>query len=136
MINHSRTQDQKNIIAVVYFRLCWGTDYSCSLGQSHMDSPLSVGGKAHSILSGCVYLVTQLCLTLCGPMDYSLPRLLCPWNFPGKNTEASSHFLLQRIFLTQRLNMHLLSLLHWQADSLPLRSPRKPIFSRKGDYFY
>ena len=28
------------------------------------------------------------------------------------------HFLLQGIFLTQGLNQHLL---HWQADSLPLR---------------
>ena len=30
------------------------------------------------------------------------------------------HFLLQRIFLTQRSNQHLLCLLHWQADSLPM----------------
>ena len=28
----------------------------------------------------------QLCLTLCDPMDCSLARLLCPWDFPGKNT--------------------------------------------------
>ena len=27
--------------------------------------------------------------------------LLCPWNFPGKNTGVGSHSLLQRIFLTQ-----------------------------------
>ncbi|KAM9737117.1 uncharacterized protein ACBT57_015065 [Dama dama] len=31
-------------------------------------------------------------------------RLLCPWNFPGKNTGVSCHGLLQKIFLTQRLN--------------------------------
>ena len=30
------------------------------------------------------------------------------------------HFLLQEIFLTQGLNTHLLCLLHWQVDSLPL----------------
>ena len=30
------------------------------------------------------------------------------------------YFLLQRIFLTQRSNLCLLHLLHWQADSLPL----------------
>ena len=29
------------------------------------------------------------------------------------------HFLLQGIFLTQRLNPHLLHLLHWQTGSLP-----------------
>ena len=45
-------------------------------------------------------------------------RLLCPWNFPGKNTEVGCHFLLQGIFLTERLNLHLLCLLHWQTDSL------------------
>ena len=31
-------------------------------------------------------------------------RLLCPWNFPGKNTGAGCHFLLQGIFLTQGSN--------------------------------
>ena len=40
-------------------------------------------------------------------------RLLCSWDFPGKNTVVSSHFLLQRIFLTQRSNSHLLCLLYW-----------------------
>ena len=43
--------------------------------------------------------------------------LLCSWNFPGKNTGVACHFLLQGIFPTQGLNLHLL---HWQADSLPL----------------
>ena len=38
------------------------------------------------------------------PMDYSPARLLCPWNFPGKNTGASCHFLLQEISPTQGLN--------------------------------
>ena len=27
-------------------------------------------------------------------MDYSLVRLLCPWDFPGENTGAACHFLL------------------------------------------
>ena len=39
-------------------------------------------------------------------------RLLCPWDFPGKNTGVGCHFLLQGNFLTQGSN---LSLLHcWQ----------------------
>ena len=41
-------------------------------------------------------------------------RLLCPWKFPGKNTRVICHFL------TQGLNLCLLHLRHWQADSLPL----------------
>ena len=28
-------------------------------------------------------------------MDYSLARILCPWDFPGKNTGVACHFLLQ-----------------------------------------
>ena len=44
-------------------------------------------------------------------------RLLCPWDFLGKNTGADWDFLLQGIFTTQGSN---LCLLHWQADSLPL----------------
>ena len=39
--------------------------------------------------------------------------LLCPWNFPGKNTGVGCHFLLQGIFLNQGLNPCLLCLLHW-----------------------
>ena len=55
------------------------------------------------------------------PHELQCARLLCPWNFPGKNTRVDCHFLLQRIFLTQELNPHLLHLLHWKANSLPLR---------------
>ena len=39
-------------------------------------------------------------------------RLLCPWDFPGKNIEVGYHFLLQGIFPTQGLNFCLLHLLH------------------------
>ena len=55
---------------------------------------------------------------LCG-----LPGFSCPWHFPGKSTGAGCHFLLQGIFPTQRLNLCLLHLLHWQVDSLPLAPP-------------
>ena len=54
------------------------------------------------------------------------PRLLCPWDHPGKNTGAGCHFLLQGIFQTQESNPCLLHLLHWQADSLPLRHLGSP----------
>ena len=52
-------------------------------------------------------------------------RLLCPWNFPGKNTGVGCHFLLQGIFPIQGLDRHVLCLLHWQVDSLPLRHLRR-----------
>ena len=37
----------------------------------------------------------QSCLTLCDPQGLWLTRLLCPWDFPGKNTGVGCHFLLQ-----------------------------------------
>ena len=52
--------------------------------------------------------------------------LLCPWDFPGKNTGVGCHALLQGIFLIQGLNPYLLHLLHWQEGSLPLVPPGKP----------
>ena len=39
-------------------------------------------------------------------------RLLCSWDFPGKNTGVGCHALLQGLFLTQELNPCLLCLLH------------------------
>ena len=63
----------------------------------------------------------------------------CPWNSPGKTTGVGCHSLLQGIFPTQGLNLHLL---HWQVDSLPLshqgnlfnsfRAPLK-IFKQEND---
>ena len=54
-----------------------------------------------------VCLVAQSYLILWDSMDCN-PRLLSPWDFPGKNTGAGCHFLLQDIFLTQGSNRHLL----------------------------
>ena len=42
------------------------------------------------------------------PHGLQLTRLLHPWDFPSKNTGVGCHFLLQEIFLTQRLNPGLL----------------------------
>ena len=54
--------------------------------------------------------------------DSVIPWTVAHWaplsmRFPGKNTGAGCHLLLQGIFLTQGSNP---SILHWQADSLPL----------------
>ena len=57
-------------------------------------------------------LVAQSCLTLCDPMDCSPARLLCPWDFPGKNNGVGSPSLLQGIFLTQESNPGLLNCMY------------------------
>ena len=59
------------------------------------------------------------------PHGLQPPRLLCPWDSPGKNTGVGCHALLQGIFLTQGSNPNLLCFLHWQARSLPLGPPGK-----------
>ena len=66
----------------------------------------------------CCHLVTTSCPTLLRPHGLYPTRLLCPWDFPGKNTGLGCHFLLQGIFLIQILNSRLQN---WQVDSLPLR---------------
>ena len=53
---------------------------------------------------------------------WTSPPVSCPWNFTGKNTGVTCHFLLQGIFPMQGSNPGLLHLLHWQADSLPVAS--------------
>ena len=65
---------------------------------------------------------------LCDPVN----QISCPpvfsvhGIFSGKNTGVACHCLLQGIFLIQGLNPCLLSLLHWQADSLPLHHMGSP----------
>ena len=84
---------------------------------------------ASLVLKGCVCAGTQLCPTLLWPRGLQPTRFLCLWNFPGKNTGVGCHFLLQGIFLTQGLNLHLL---YWRAEPLPLSHQRSP--SSEGEW--
>ena len=68
----------------------------------------------------CVCLDAQSCPILCDPVVCNLPGSFVHGIFPDKNSGVGCHFLLQGIFPTQGLNLHLLCLLLWQADSLPL----------------
>ena len=78
-----------------------------------------------SSLCMCVKLL-QLCLILCNPYGPESTRLLCPWDSSGKNTGVGCHALLRGTFPARGQNPCLLSLLHWQAGSLPLVPPEKP----------
>ena len=66
--------------------------------------------------AGCVLSHSETCDSLqsCGLWP---TRLLCSWNFPGKNTEVGCDFLLRGMVLTQESNTHLL---RWQVGSCPL----------------
>jgi len=61
------------------------------------------------VISLCVcVLVTQLCPTLCDPMDCSPPGSSVHEIFQAKDTGVGCHLLLQGIFPTQGLNLVLL----------------------------
>ena len=62
---------------------------------------LSVLDSKHPNTSPVLHLVTQLCLTLCSLMDYSLLGSPVHGDSPGRNSEVVCHALLQRIFPTQ-----------------------------------
>ena len=64
----------------------------------------------------------QLCVTLCDPMDRSLPGFSVH-EILQTNTGVCCHAFLQGIFLTPRLNVHLP---HWLAGSLPPVPSGKP----------
>ena len=71
-------------------------------------------------------LVIQLCLSL-WPHRLQPTRLPCPWDFPDKNTGVGCPFLLQGTLSTQGLNPRVLSLRHWQVDSLSRAQPGRPL---------
>ena len=67
------------------------------------------------LISQCTYLSHVLSrfsrAWLCATLWTVACSLLCPWDFPGKNTGVGCHFLLQGIFSTQGLKLPLTSLL-------------------------
>ena len=77
----------------------------------------------------CAMLIASVMSNAWWPRGLQPTRLLCPWISPGKNTGVGCHALLQGIFLTQGLNLHLLCLLHWQVSSLPLAPSGKPLLT-------
>ena len=91
---------------------------------SHSLSPTQPDTLLHSLSwSVCACAVAQLCPTLCDPRDCSLPGSSAHGIIQARILERVTIFLLQGIFPTQRSNLHLLWLLRWQADSLPLGKP-------------
>ena len=78
----------------------------------------------------CVYIYIYMCV--CYHFSHvqlfvTLWTVLCPWDSPGKNTGVGCHAVLQDSFVTQRSNLSLFCLLHWQVASLSLVPPEKPL---------
>ena len=71
---------------------------------------------AHAVMS----LVAQSCLTLCDPMDCSLPGSSIHGDSPSKNTGTGCHTLFKGFFPSQGYEPWSPAL---QADSLPSAPP-------------
>ena len=98
-----------------------------------LPTPPASAGDTAQLLVRHLCVRVRVCVHMCSVMsNYLRPhglypaRLLCPWDFPGKNTGVGCRFLLQDISPTQGSNPRLLCHLHWQADSFPLGPPGKP----------
>ena len=99
----------------------WTEQDKLPLESSRPDLVLCPPNPSFFSLHSCVCMLSHSVMSSSLWPHGLLPtRLLCPWDSPSKNTGVGCHSLLQGIFLTQWLNQHLLYLLHWQADSLPL----------------
>ena len=93
-------------------RYVWKTELLIPMNTSSISSSQSIS---------CCCLVTKSCPTLCDSMDYSPPGSSVHGTSQARILEC--HFLLQGIFLTQGLKLHLL---HWQVDFLPSSHHRNP----------
>ena len=90
-----------------------------------------VRARARARARACACACACVCVRALSPSPFmSLyweqpNKLLCLWDFPGKNTEVGCLFLLQGIFLTLERKMHLLCLLHLAGGyfTLCLESP-------------
>ena len=80
--------------------------------------PGGTGQPSDQIRFFCCCLVTSAVSDSLQPHRLYPIKLLCLWDFPGKNTGMGRHFLLQEIFPTQELDLCLLHcrwILHYWA---------------------
>ena len=78
------------------------------LGESDNSWQLNNKNNWKYISNAVLCLVAPLGLTLCDPMDCTLPGSSVRGDSPGKNTEVGCLTLLHRIFPTQESNWGLL----------------------------
>ena len=87
------------------------------------------GSRCSTMTFGSVFSYKLLCVCVQSPSHVRLfcdpkitkaccsPTVSCVLGISQARILEWLHFLLQGIFLTQRLNLYLLRLLHWQVDS-------------------
>ena len=133
---------------------CWRTKKkptSVSVGYIEADTRAQRGEewgnwRQHSLILSLVQGYLRKSRVLCAKSVSHVQLFLIPWTvahlaplsmgFSRQNTGVSCYFLLQGIFLTQGLKLHLQHLPHWQADSLPLVPLGKPHLKPNESKFY
>ena len=68
-------------------------------GMKHADVDYRPAKQGSVCVCVCVCVLTRIWL-FATPGTVAA-RLLCPWDFPSKNTGVGCHFLLQGVFMTQ-----------------------------------
>ena len=127
-VRHNWTTEQQHLVGKLLLR----STLTPSSPPVFCSGPYRFALLGHICVCVCVCVcvlcanLLQSCLTL-QPTGLQPARLLCSCGFSGKVTGVGCHALLQGIFLTQGLNSLLLRLLLWQAGSLPLATPGKPL---------
>ena len=81
---------------------------SPSMTQSLLSDSFQIIGNIFQLMLCVCVLSCKALSDLLRPHGLQPTRLLCPWDFPGKNTGVGCHFLLQGIFLSQGSNPRLL----------------------------
>ena len=86
------------IYSLLWLRGCLSSWLKCFFLLSHLpllpslpassfhSSYISAQATIYCFMTPSFSSVAKLCLTLLQPHDLGLTRLLCPWDFPGKNT--------------------------------------------------
>ena len=87
--------------------------YRCPLAQFQ-----SIISSLADLISSFVHTCSVVSDSL-QPHGLQPTRLICPWDFPGKNTGVGCHFLLQGIFPTQEWNAHHFCILYLVQPGKP-----------------
>ena len=97
------------LVRALFLACSWPCSYCVLTWQRPGERPSFPWWICSSILSGRHHAYHPNKYSVCSAMAVSLrphelqpARLLCPWDFPCKNTRVGCHFLFQGIFLTQR----------------------------------
>ena len=93
-----RTESSVNVrwLLSITSKSSWPTAYPFHPFHCHSDQFHTGSDWFHThVTSASSFQVRDRVGLFCDPVDCSLPTLLCPWDFPGKNTGVDCHFLLQ-----------------------------------------